>query len=85
MVWLDYRLSVVLGRWARRTVRRIRSREDLNGWPRWPIIALTGNAMEQDQEACRIAGMDRCLTKPVNVQEVLNIVAATPSRDLSTV
>ena len=28
VVWLDYRLPVVLGRWARRTVRRIRTQEE---------------------------------------------------------
>jgi hypothetical protein len=25
VVWLDYRLAIVLARWARRTVRRIRT------------------------------------------------------------
>jgi hypothetical protein len=31
VVWLDYPMPVVLGRWATRTVRRIRSQEEF--WP----------------------------------------------------
>jgi hypothetical protein len=31
VVWLDYRMPTVLGRWARRTVTRIRSQEEF--WP----------------------------------------------------
>jgi hypothetical protein len=31
VVWLDYPMALVLGRWARRTVSRIRSREEF--WP----------------------------------------------------
>jgi CheY-like chemotaxis protein len=32
---------------------------------RIPIIGLTANAMEADAEACREAGMDGFVTKPV--------------------
>lgn len=31
VIWLDYSLSVVIGRWARRTTERLRSREEF--WP----------------------------------------------------
>ena len=39
-----------------------------------PIVALTANNTEEDFEACRQAGMNECLTKPINkdkLQEVL--------------
>ncbi len=46
VVWLDYRLSVVLGRWARRTVRRIRSREEF--WPGTGNRESVRNALRRD-------------------------------------
>ena len=46
--------------------RRIRAAEAEQGAARTPIIALTTNALEEEREACRQAGMDGFLTKPLN-------------------
>ena len=46
VVWLDYRLPVVLGRWARRTARRIRTREEF--WPGTGNRESLHNAFRRD-------------------------------------
>ena len=46
VVWLDYPLSTILGRWARRTAKRIRSREEF--WPGTGNRESLGNAFRRD-------------------------------------
>jgi hypothetical protein len=46
VVWLDYPLPLVLGRWARRTVRRIRTREEF--WPGTGNRESIRNALRRD-------------------------------------
>jgi CheY-like chemotaxis protein len=46
--------------------RAIRADEITYGRPRTPIIALTADAMETGKRACKDAGMDGFLTKPVD-------------------
>ncbi len=46
--------------------KAIRAGEVVEGRPRTPIIALTADAMETGKRACKDAGMDGFLTKPVD-------------------
>ena len=46
IVWLDYRLSVVLRRWASRTIRRIRTQEEF--WPGTGNRESLRNAFRRD-------------------------------------
>ncbi|MBF0472790.1 MAG: response regulator, partial [Nitrospirae bacterium] len=55
--------------------RRIRKIEKTSSEKRHvPIIALTANAMQGDQERCKGAGMDDYLSKPLKQSDLENII-----------
>jgi len=56
--------------------KAIRADEARLGRPRTPIVALTADALETGRRACREAGMDGFLTKPVEPQQLDDMFAA---------
>ena len=56
--------------------RDIRAHERALGLPHCPIIALTANAFGEDREACRLAGLDGFLVKPLSRADLLAAIHA---------
>ena len=65
LVLMDCQMPIMDGFEA---TKRWREQELLLGQKRIPIIALTANAMQGDEERCVAAGMDAHLAKPINLQ-----------------
>ncbi|NWO05464.1 MAG: response regulator [Alteromonadaceae bacterium] len=69
LVLMDCQMPVMDGYQATRALR---------GDPRWqslPVIAVTGNVMEGDRQACLNAGMDDYITKPYNRDQLEAVIA----------
>ena len=58
-------------------VQIIRQRERAEQMLPLKIAALTGNAMDEDRQACEEAGMDYFLTKPFRSSDLLELVEST--------
>ncbi|MDD2265943.1 response regulator [Sulfuricurvum sp.] len=69
VVLMDCQMPVMDGYEA---TRRIRSNSSL---PHIPIIAMTANVLDGDEESCRQAGMDGYITKPIDSTKLFQEIA----------
>ncbi|BHH85484.1 response regulator [Desulforhopalus sp. 52FAK] len=70
LVLMDVQMDGVDGLEATRRIRKYEKKEGGH----LPIVALTAHAMTGDREKCLQAGMDDYLTKPVNRNEILEVM-----------
>jgi signal transduction histidine kinase len=76
MIFMDIRMPVMDGFEATREIRKIEAEREAAGAavPRVPIVAMTANAMQEDRELSRGAGMDGHVSKPINIIEVKSVL-----------
>ncbi|MDR6714100.1 signal transduction histidine kinase/CheY-like chemotaxis protein [Pseudomonas hunanensis] len=68
LILMDCNMPVMDGYEASRRIRQS------GRWPQLPIVALTANAMPEERERCRAAGMDDYLAKPFRREELLALI-----------
>jgi CheY-like chemotaxis protein len=68
LVLMDCNMPVMDGYEASRQIRRS------GRWPDLPIVALTANAMPEERERCRAAGMSDYLAKPFRREELTTLL-----------
>ncbi|MFK3795479.1 ATP-binding protein [Pseudomonas sp. NPDC088444] len=68
LVLMDCNMPVMNGYEATRLIRQS------GKWPDLPIIALTANAMPEEREHCRTAGMNDYLAKPFHREELITVL-----------
>jgi CheY-like chemotaxis protein len=73
LVLMDCNMPVMDGYEASRQIRRS------GRWPH-PIVALTANAMSEERERCRAAGMSDYLAKPFRREELAALLDVDPLR-----
>ncbi|URI09206.1 ATP-binding protein [Aquincola tertiaricarbonis] len=74
LVFMDCHMPGTDGFEAARSIRAAEARQP-PGTRRLPIVALTAAAMPEDQAACRAAGMDDFLSKPVTMAQLSDMLA----------
>ncbi|MEO8655266.1 MAG: response regulator, partial [Ramlibacter sp.] len=68
LVFMDMQMPVMDGVTATREIRKLQRLAHL------PIVAMTANAMERDHHMCMEAGMNDFLVKPIDQQDMLDVL-----------
>ena len=70
LIFMDMQMPEMDGLEATRNIRGL----DIPGAKTIPIVALTANAFKEDVEKCLNAGMNGHVGKPLNINEVMNML-----------
>ncbi len=68
LVLMDCNMPIMDGYEATRRIRQS------GNWPGLPVVALTANALPDERERCRAAGMDDYLAKPFRREELVALL-----------
>lgn len=71
IILMDCQMPVLDGYQA---TKEIRDYESQKGFSRIPIVAITANALNGDSEECLTAGMDDYVSKPINIDNLIEVL-----------
>ena len=67
LVLMDIQMPVMDGHEATRKIRNLKDKE----LAKVPVVAMTANAFDEDRKAAKECGMNGFISKPINMQEVV--------------
>jgi signal transduction histidine kinase/CheY-like chemotaxis protein/HPt (histidine-containing phosphotransfer) domain-containing protein len=82
LIFMDVQMPELDGLAA---TREIRAHEVPSDALPVPIVALTAGALRDEKEKCRLAGMDRFLTKPIDSLKIREVIVEYLLHDVETV
>jgi CheY-like chemotaxis protein len=75
LILMDLQMPVMDGFEATRAIRKL----NIHDKP-VPIVALSVHHSRQDRERCLLAGMDACIAKPIDVNQLIELVESLATR-----
>ncbi len=72
---MDCQMPVMGGKAATRRIREMESEGGIAAGNRIAIVAITGNAVQDEYDECQTAGMDAVLTKPFTKADLIGCIA----------
>ncbi|MFI4862193.1 MAG: ATP-binding protein [Phycisphaerales bacterium JB063] len=82
LIFMDVRMPILDGHGATRKIRAIEAQQDARARSR--IVALTANVMDDEIKACFDAGMDACIAKPIDADEIRRELDKAPHLQASS-
>ena len=67
LVLMDIQMPIMDGHEAAKAIRALENR----ALAQLPIVAITANAFDEDRKAAKECGMNGFISKPLNIQEVI--------------
>ena len=83
LILMDVQMPVLDGYQATRAIRDL-ERAGKTPRPRTPIVAMTANVLQDDQDKCLECGMDGFVAKPLERRPFLDVLLRFVSRDSQT-
>jgi signal transduction histidine kinase/DNA-binding response OmpR family regulator len=80
-ILMDIQMPALDGIEATKRIRKLCGQFDIEYYAKLPIIALSANALKSDVERCLASGFDAYVTKPVNTEQLFQVMLKHISAD----
>ena len=74
LIFMDVQMPIMDGIQATKEIKKMTEKSQI------PIVAMTANALQEDQEKCTAAGMEHFISKPINARRIEEVLRSIPRR-----